>query len=58
MDRLYRETKGTARIWVFMNKEAIQTERPERFKNADQERVVKHRIEVEGVREDASKDDL
>ena len=37
IDALYREDKSM--IWVFRNKDAIQVERPQRFIDADQERI-------------------
>ncbi|KAF8966121.1 general substrate transporter [Flammula alnicola] len=37
IDRLYREDRSM--IFVFRNKEAIQIERPQRFVDADQERI-------------------
>jgi len=49
IDRLYRENKS--RIFVYNNKEATQVERPQRFIDADRERIAearrRPRVEVE-----------
>ena len=37
IDALYREDRSM--IWVFRNKDAIQVERPQRFIDADRERI-------------------
>ncbi|KAJ7588082.1 general substrate transporter [Mycena floridula] len=64
IDRLYRENHDSSRILVFRNKEAIQTERPQRFIDADKERLLRQRgtatdrdsvMEDEMVLDDAAK---
>ena len=46
IDKLYREDRVT--IFVFRNKDAIQVERPQRFIDADQERIeIVHRQQAE-----------
>jgi len=46
IDKLYREDRVT--IFVFRNKDAIQVERPQRFIDADQERIeMVHRQQAE-----------
>lgn len=40
IDRLYREENP---VFVFRNKEAIQVERPQRFIDSDQERMIARR---------------
>jgi hypothetical protein len=51
IDKLYRE--DNLKIFVFRNKEAIQVERPQRFIDADRERIeVVHRqraVKMEGA---------
>lgn len=45
IDRLYRENEGM--VFVFRNKEAIQTQRPERYEAGEQD--LKRRLGSKGL---------
>ena len=55
IDALYREDKSM--IWVFRNKDAIQVERPQRFIDADRERIEMVHREQNTVIQKEDKDD-
>ena len=52
IDALYREDKSM--ILVFRNKDAIQVQRPQRFIDADQERI--EMVHGRGLRRDVGED--